>query len=263
MERVRHHRRGQHVFDGEGLAVHGLGVGRGVGAGGHGDRRQLFGGGPELEHVPGRGQGVGGDDRPAVGGLVLGRAAHPRPLGEVPPGAELAAEPAELVGAVGDEDGLAQPGLDGRRGVLDVELEARSPRHGAVGEAGGEAEVLDHDPHVVGAGRGLAPPGTAVAVDVGLGHPGVGQGALGGQDVVADRVEVGGAGKVARAHAHDHRGPPARDRAHAGRRTALNGRTRRARASPGTPPSHRPRRWPAAARRRAGAPGRPAPCRWR
>ena len=53
----------------------------------------------------------------AVGGLELGRTLHLRTFAEVALRAQLAAQPAQLVRAIRDEDRVAQPGLDRGRGV--------------------------------------------------------------------------------------------------------------------------------------------------
>ena len=141
-----------------------------------GDHGQLLGGRAVLEHVALGRQGVGADDGPAVRGLELGRALDRRIRLRMRRSPEGPAHPGELIRAVADENGLAQTGLDRRRGVLDVELEARPAGHGAVGVGRRQAEVLDHDLHVVGCDVLPAGAGAAVAVDVAEPQPAIVEG---------------------------------------------------------------------------------------
>jgi hypothetical protein len=92
--------------------------------------------------------------------------------------------------------------------VLDVELERRPARHGAVDVAVVDAQVLGHRHRVVDHHL-VAATGADVGVDVGLLHAAVGQRPLHRERVVLDAVEVGGDGIVAQPDPGDHRRPVA------------------------------------------------------
>ena len=197
VQRRRLERRGQHVVDGERVAVAGRRVhGRPL-AGAHGDLGELLRRGAVGGHVATGRERVGPHRHAhAVGRLPRHHLVGPGAAAEVAGGGTVAV--ATRRGRVDAHHDLAEPGRDGRGGVLGVDLEARPAGHGGVGVARVDAEVL---------GEGHRRRGVAHAVDVGQRQPGVVEGLahhLGLERPTPQVEHAGGRGGVG--HAHDGRG---------------------------------------------------------
>ena len=161
--------RGQHVLDGERVAVAGPRIARGPFPGAHGDLGQLLGRGAVLVHVTRGGQRVGTHrcaqavrQVPLHHRVGTGRAAPAATATAAAQAGPLAI--AARRGGVDADDDVADAGCDGGGRVLDVHLVARAAGHGRLGEDRVDAEVL---------GEGRCGVRVADTVDVGQGQSGV------------------------------------------------------------------------------------------
>ena len=177
-------RRCEHVGDRDRVAVAGPRVQCGPLAGAHRDGGQLLRRRAELVHVAGGGQRIRshGEAQPE-GELPLGHRVGPRHAALRSPA--LPGAVAARRRGVDAHHHLAQPGRDGRRCMLDVDLVARATRHGRLDEGRVQPEVF---------GEGHGRLGVAHAVDVGQREAGVLQGAEhhGDLELPARAVELAG-----------------------------------------------------------------------
>ena len=184
------HRRVDHVLDGDHLAQHGVGVVLSVARGGHLDPGELGAGRPELVHVPHGGHGVLVHHRRPEG-ILERHVRHAHAV--VARGRACGHALGSRAAGQGDQRHVALAGRDRLSGVPDVDDVRRPARLRGV-------HVAELEPHVVGHGEPAQPGRVAraeVAVDVGLGEPGVLQGTLGDLGVeLGQRLVVGLAGRM-------------------------------------------------------------------
>lgn len=182
-ERIGDHRAVEDLVDGDRIAVHGVRVGRRVGARLDGHLGQLLQSRAVLVHMAAGGHGVFGDQGVPVGGLELERAAGAEgEVGGTAPGLEVGAGG----GTVDEEYGVGVAGGDRVDGVRGQYLPGGAADRGRIDPGGAEPQIFgDLD------GREGAEAGRCEAVDHravqtrvgerpagGLGVQGVGGGAV-------------------------------------------------------------------------------------
>ncbi len=164
MQRIGDHRRVEHVLDGDDVAQHRVLVVLRVMRRRDLDPGELLAGGAVIVHVAHRAHAVDVVRGGVIRGLEIGFGADGARRHR--PGARLARQR--------DQRDRASPGGDGFRGMAEMD------QIGAAAGVGG-VEMADLQAHVVGhrhdAARRIA--GAEIAVDIGLGQPGIFQRALG------------------------------------------------------------------------------------
>ncbi len=165
VQRIGDHRRVEHVLDGDDVAQHRVRVVLRVMRGRDLDPGQLLAGGAVVVHVAHGAHAVDVVGGGAVGGLEIGLGAVP-PRGGIAAGARLAGQR--------DQRDRALAGGDRLGGMAEMDQIGTAAGIGGIEVAHLQAEVIDHRQRPAGRVAGAE-----IAVDVGLGQPGVLERALG------------------------------------------------------------------------------------